>query len=55
MTDEVIDIFMARIDCMTSSFAQINGWAVGGAASRVDDAATAVGDRAPGFDMSVTA
>jgi hypothetical protein len=54
LTDEVIDIFVAHIGAMTSPFAQINGWAVGGAASRVDESATAVGDRAPGFEMSVT-
>jgi hypothetical protein len=54
LTDEVIDIFVARIGAMTSPFAQINGWAVGGAASRVDESATAVGDRSPGFEMSVT-
>ncbi|HEX5993814.1 MAG TPA: FAD-binding oxidoreductase [Jiangellales bacterium] len=54
LTDEVIDIFMTRIGAMTSPFAQINGWAVGGAASRVDESATAVGDRTPGFEMSVT-
>jgi hypothetical protein len=54
LSDEIIDIFVARIGAMTSPFAQINGWAVGGAVSRIDESATAVGDRAPGFEMSVT-
>jgi FAD/FMN-containing dehydrogenase len=54
LTDEVIDIFLGAIDCATSPFAQINGWAVGGAVSRVADDATAVGDRHEGFEMSIT-
>jgi len=45
---EAIDIFVSRIDGATSLFAQINGWVVGGAVSRVDEPATAVGDRSPG-------
>jgi FAD/FMN-containing dehydrogenase len=52
--DEVIDIFLGAIDSATSPFAQINGWAVGGAVSRVAEDATAVGDRSPGFEMSIT-
>lgn len=54
LTGEVIDTFAARIEGMTSPFSQINGWAVGGAVSWVDETTTAVGDRAPGFEMSVT-
>ncbi|MFI6094974.1 FAD-binding oxidoreductase [Lentzea sp. NPDC051213] len=54
LTTEVIDVFATAIEGRTSPFAQINGWAVGGAVSRVDDAATAVGDRARGFEMSLT-
>jgi hypothetical protein len=38
----------------TSPFAQINGWAVGGAVSRVDADATAVGDREIGFEINLT-
>jgi FAD/FMN-containing dehydrogenase len=52
--DEVIDIFLGAIDSATSPLAQINGWAVGGAVSRVAEDATAVGDRRPGFEMSIT-
>jgi hypothetical protein len=50
-----IDIFVNSMTSATTPFAQINGWAVGGAVSRVDPEATAVGDRSPGFEMSVTA
>jgi hypothetical protein len=54
LTDEVIDIFLERMSSATSPFAQINGWAVGGAVSRVDQETTAVGDRRDGFEMSIT-
>jgi FAD/FMN-containing dehydrogenase len=54
LTTEVIDVFTAAVQGRTSPFAQINGWAVGGAVSRVDETTTAVGDRAPGFEMSMT-
>ena len=39
----------------TSPFSQINGWAMGGAVSRVDPDATAVGEREVGFDISFAA
>ena len=55
LTDEVIDIFLERMRSATTPFAQINGWAIGGAVSRVDADATAVGDREPGFEISITA
>lgn len=55
LTDDVIDIFCSAMAAPTTPFAQINGWAVGGAVSRVDPDATAVGDRDPGFEMSITA
>ena len=55
LTDEVIDTFVTRIRSMTSPFAQINGWAVGGAVSRIDAGATAVGDREVGFEVSIVA
>ena len=54
LTDEVIGAFLDRIGSITSPFAQVNGWAVGGAVSRVDADATAVGDREAGFEISVT-
>jgi hypothetical protein len=55
LTDDVIDVFVRMMSSPTTPFAQINGWAVGGAVSRVDAEATAVGDRDPGFEMSFTA
>ena len=52
--DAVIDVFLGAMNATTSPFAQINGWAVGGAVSRVAEDATAVGDRGEGFEMSIT-
>ena len=40
---------------ITSPFSQIGGWAMGGAVSRVDPEATAVGGREVGFDVSFAA
>ena len=40
---------------MASPFSQINGWAMGGAVTRVDPEATAVGEREVGFDLSFAA
>ena len=54
LTDEVIDIFLGAMNAATSPLAQINGWAIGGAVTRVADDATAVGDRNEGFEMSIT-
>lgn len=54
LDDEIIAIFVDSMAGATSPFAQINGWAVGGAVSRVADEATAVGDRHEGFEMSIT-
>lgn len=57
LSDEVIDTFVGRVEAITSPFSQINGWAVGGAVSRVDPGSTAVGDRERkvGFEINVTA
>jgi hypothetical protein len=55
LTDATIDALLGCLDSITSPFGQINGWAVGGAASRVDPAATAVGEREVGFDLSIAA
>jgi FAD/FMN-containing dehydrogenase len=52
LSDPVIDVFLERLAAMTSPFAQITGWAMGGAVSRVDPDATAVGERDDGFDVS---
>ena len=53
LDDDIIDVLMSRIDCITSPLSQISGWAVGGAASRVSASATAVGDRGNGFDLNI--
>lgn len=53
-SDDVIDIFVDRMSAMTTPFTQINGWAIGGAVSRMDPDATAVGHRDIGFEMSLT-
>lgn len=53
--DELIDAFTARVEAVKAPFWQLNGWAVGGAASRVDAGATAVGHREEGFDVNIVA
>jgi hypothetical protein len=55
LSDEVIDALVARVESITSPFSQIGGWAVGGAVSRVDPEATAVGEREVGFEFNITA
>jgi hypothetical protein len=55
LPDAVIDVFLDRLSAMTSPFGQINGWAMGGAVTRVDPDATAVGPREVGFDISLPA
>jgi hypothetical protein len=55
LPDQLIDLIMARVESVKAPFWQINGWAVGGAASRVPSHATAVGQREPGFDLNITA
>jgi hypothetical protein len=50
--DGVIDVFMEYLEAIPTPFSQINGWAMGGAVSRVDPAATAVGEREVGIDIS---
>ena len=52
ISDEIADVLLERVRAMTSPFAQISGWAMGGAVSRVDAAATAVGEREIGLDVS---
>ena len=53
LSDEVIDVLVARVGAITSPFSQISGWAIGGAASRVDPDATAVGAREVGFELNI--
>ncbi len=53
--DELIEVFAASIDSVKAPFWQLNGWAVSGAASRVDSGETAVGHREQGFDLNLVA
>jgi len=55
LSDELIDELVARAEAVTSPFSQLSGWAVGGAASRIDPGATAVGEREVGFELNITA
>jgi hypothetical protein len=52
---DVIEVFLDRAGSLPTPFSQINGWAIGGAVSRVDPSATAVGEREVGFEISITA
>jgi FAD/FMN-containing dehydrogenase len=53
--DQVIDVIMERAHSASAPFWQMNGWAVGGAVTRVAAEATAVGPREAGFDLNITA
>jgi hypothetical protein len=55
LSDKAIDVFVRRVESITSPFSQVSGWAVGGAVSRVDPDATAVGEREVGFEMNIVA
>jgi hypothetical protein len=55
LSDDVISLIVDAMERSTSPFSQIAGWAMGGAVSRVDASATAVGEREIGFDINVTA
>jgi FAD/FMN-containing dehydrogenase len=53
LSDAVIDVLVEHVAAVTSPFAQINGWAMGGAVTRVPADATAVGEREVGFDINL--
>jgi FAD/FMN-containing dehydrogenase len=55
LADGVVDVFMEYLESVPTPFSQINGWAMGGAVSRVDPGATAVGEREVGIDISLAA
>jgi hypothetical protein len=55
LSDEVVDVFLDRLATIPTPFSQINGYAMGGALSRVDPSATAVGEREVGFDIGIAA
>jgi FAD/FMN-containing dehydrogenase len=51
LSDAVIERIVASVEALTSPFSLLNGWAIGGAASRVAPGATAVGEREAGFEL----
>ena len=55
LPEEVVDQLVGRVQAMTSPFSQVALWAMGGAVSRVDPEATAVGEREVGFDVNIVA
>jgi hypothetical protein len=52
LSDRVIDVCLERMSAATSPFCQVQGWVMGGAASRVPGDATAVGPRDVGYEVS---
>lgn len=55
LSDPVIDEIVCLAGSITSPMSLLNGWMIGGAASRVDPEATAVGARAVGFELRLVA
>ncbi len=55
LTDAVIDTIVGRVESITSPLSLLNGWVIGGAASRVAPDATAVGERENGFELRCVA
>ncbi len=55
LTDAVIDHMVGFVDSVTSPMSLLNGWIIGGAASRVPADATAVGEREVGFELRLIA
>jgi FAD/FMN-containing dehydrogenase len=53
LSEGVIEVLAARVGSITSPLSQASGWAVGGAASRVDPGATALGEREEGFELNL--
>jgi FAD/FMN-containing dehydrogenase len=53
--DDVIDVVTGLTDTITSPLSYTAGFAMGGAAGRVDPAATAVGERGRGYELSIVA
>lgn len=55
LADAIIDEIVRRISSITSPFSQIVMFTIGGAVSRGDPAATAVGEREVGFEINIAA
>ena len=55
LPDPAIDRIVALVESITSPLSLLNGWAIGGAVSRVAPGATALGAREPGFELRLIA
>jgi FAD/FMN-containing dehydrogenase len=55
LSDDVIEVLGGLTDAITSPLSYTAGFAMGGAAGRVDPDATAVGERGNGFEVSIVA
>jgi len=55
LSDTVIDVVVDLVASVTSPMSLLNGWMIGGAASRVAPDATAIGPREPGFELRMIA
>jgi FAD/FMN-containing dehydrogenase len=55
LSDAVIDVIAGLVGTVTSPLSLLNGWMIGGAASRVAPDATAVGPRQAGFELRMIA
>ena len=55
LTDDVVDVLLARAESVGSRLSYVAGFAMGGAATRVDPEATAVGRREAGFEVNLVA
>jgi hypothetical protein len=53
LPDGVIDVLIEHLESIPTPFSQLNGWMMGGAVSRMDAEATAVGEREVGLDISL--
>jgi FAD/FMN-containing dehydrogenase len=55
LSDAVIARIVGLVESITSPFSLLNGWAIGGAASRISPDATALGEREVGFELRLIA
>jgi FAD/FMN-containing dehydrogenase len=52
LSDDVVDVLLDRVRAITSPFSQVQAWVMGGAVSRVEPGATAIGEREVGYDVN---
>ncbi|MGH8774287.1 MAG: FAD-binding oxidoreductase [Jiangellaceae bacterium] len=55
LSDTVTDEITAVVKELPTASSMLTGWAIGGAASRVDPGETAIGPRPPGFELRLVA